>query len=166
MTSPLRTFSPLLVAIAVLLAPCAASAEEPDDPILAMSATFGGKASFAGLELEVILSPHVRVGLGAGIAMTTPTISGHVGWYPMGGDKSGVYVDAGVDYITFPECCGGPEVGGSAENPMLLPDLGIGWVYQGDSLLFKAGVDFVWFLDSQVPLLPIPIPGIRVGFQI
>ncbi len=166
MTSCPGKLSLLLLAIAILLAPCAASAEEADDPILAMSATFGGKASFVGVELEVIPSPHVRVGAGAGFALATPTISGHVGWYPMGGEKNGLYVDAGVDFFTFPECCGGPEVGGSAEKSMIVPDLGVGWVYQGDHLLFKAGVDFLWLLESELPALPIPIPGIRVGFQI
>jgi len=148
---------------AVLLAPCAASAKEPDNRILAMSATLGGKASWAGVEMEWILSPYVRVGAGTGLALETPTISGHVSWYPMGAEKNGLYVDAGVDFFTTPECCGGPEVGGSAEKLLILPDLGLGWAHQNGHLLFKAGVDLIW---GEGMIVPVPIPGLRVGFQI
>jgi len=161
-----RTTAFLLWLIATLLAPSGVAAEESSEPLFAMSATFGGKASFVGAEVELIVSPHVRLGAGAGLGMGHLTTSGHVSWYPMGAEKHGVFVDAGVNLFTFPECCGGPELGGSAARLMILPDLGVGWAYQGDLLLFKAGVDFLWLLESELPALPIPIPGVRVGIQI
>lgn len=128
---------------------------------VAISGTVLGKGSMIGFEIEAIINPQFRVGSGLGVSILgTISVPVYVSWYPWGSASHGMYVDAGTTLLRFPECCGGPENGGSAARLFVIPDVGLGYAYQGENLLLKFGLEFGWLDDTLVTL-----PGVRFGYM-
>ena len=131
----------------------------------ALSGAVLGKGAGLGVELETAMSPYLRVSIGVSTSVPfSHAIPFHFAWVPWGAQPLGIYLEGGASLVQTRECCGGPDVGGSAAETLLMPTAGLGLTYQGEYLIVKAGVDILYAISSEKNDL-LKLPSARIGFR-
>ena len=131
----------------------------------ALSGAVLGKGAGLGVELETAMNPYLRASIGVSTSMPfSYSVPFHIAWVPWGTQPLSVYLEGGASIVQTRECCGGPDVGGSAAETLLIPTTGLGLTYQGESLIVKAGADVLYTISGEETGL-VTLPSVRIGFR-
>ena len=131
----------------------------------ALSGAVLGKGAGLGVELETAMNRYLRVSIGVSTSLPfSHAIPFHFAWVPWGAQPLGIYLEGGASIVQTRECCGGPDVGGSAAETVLMPTAGLGLTYQGEYLIVKAGVDVLYVTSGEKNDL-LKLPSARIGFS-